>query len=238
MVESERGKQDSNYNIAIIDTLTVNKNKCLFLFTTSTNQFSSAIYRIDLRNGERLPGTMWCSGHTVGAIIKDIDNDGERDILAIGVDNGFEDIVVFGFGIDSLTRVRPSTKEYTIKNFPMAELKNFIRLRKTDYDNYLYMRMPAIDAGSLFDNVAENKYMFATATNDPETQCHLWIKLDYNLKDCDVIVDNRYRVIRDSLVAKGKLYTPYTDTKEWIEAYKSKILYWKDGKWVKRAELD
>jgi len=237
-VESERDKHDANYNSVIIDTSTITERKSLFLICTNANSFSSAIYRIDLETGARLPGTMWCSGFVVDAIIKDIDNDGKEDILAVGVDNGFEEIVIFSYEIDTLTRVRFSTKEYLIRNFPTAELKNYIRLPKTDYDNYLQMRIPAVERGTLDDKFSEKKYMFATTTNDEETMCHLWIKLDYNLKDFDVIVDNRYRVIRDSLVAKGKLNPPYTDTKEWIESYKSKILYWKNGKWVKREELE
>ncbi|NWF89903.1 MAG: hypothetical protein HXY50_10635 [Ignavibacteriaceae bacterium] len=237
-VESEREKLDVNYSIAIIDTLTFTERKSLFLISANSNSFSSAIYRVDLETGARLPGTMWCSGFVVDAMIKDIDNDGNKDILAVGVDNGFEEIVIFSYEIDTLTRVRFSTKEYLIRNFPTAELKNYIRLPKTDYDNYLQMRIPGIERGTLNDKILEKKYMFATTTNEDERMCHLWINLDYNLKDFDVIVDNEYRVIRDSLVAKGKLNPPYTDTREWIELYKSKILYWHNGKWVKREELE
>ena len=82
---------------------------------------------LDLATGKRLPGTMWCSGHTVDAIIKDVNNDDKKDILAIGLDNGFEEQVVFAFQIDTLTRVRPSTPDYTIKNFPLAELNLHFR---------------------------------------------------------------------------------------------------------------
>jgi hypothetical protein len=67
---------------------------------------------------------------------------------------------------------------------------------------------------------------------------NLWMKLDYNLKDFDIIVDNQFRVIRDTLVAQGKLKPPYTDTEEYKNLIKSNILYWKSGEWVKRNELD
>ena len=248
-VSSEREKLESFYGInLILDTIFTNNQKCLFANATNVNSFSSAIFRLDLQTGKRLPGTLWCSGFTVDGLIKDVDNDGKRDILAVGVDNGFEDIVIFVFDIDTLTSVRPSTKEYSIKGFPAAKLKTYIRLAKTDYDNYLGIRMSSIELGSFYDDMSESKYVFKTTSSDPKKPAHLWIKIDYNLKDFDVIVDNQYRVISDTLVAHGKLNLPYTDTKEYVDIYKSKILYWhvsasqgldgKNGKWVKREELE
>lgn len=237
-VESEREVLKPYYNIEIMDTVSLDERKSLYLISTNSYSFSSAIFRVDPKNGERLPGIIWCSGQTVDAMIKDIDNDGKKDILAIGVDNGLEEIVIFAFEIDTLSRVRPSTNEYFIKNFPLAELKNYIRLPKTDYDNYLHMRISSILKGSFKDEIREKKYVFATSYEDLETISHLWIKLDYNLKDFDIILDNKYRIIRDSLVIHGKLSPPYTDTKEYIDLYKSKIRYWKNGKWVNRGALD
>jgi hypothetical protein len=238
LVESEREFMKPYYGLSMIDTITYGNNKCLLLFSCNSNSYSSAVFKIDIKTGERLPGALWCSGHTVGAIIKDIDNDGIRDILAVGLDNGFEEIVIWTFDIDNLTSVRLSTKEYTIKGFPPAKLKSYIRLAKTDYDNYLGIRMSGIESGSFHDEINQKKYVFATTSSDPNKHAHLWIKLDYNLKDFDVIVDNQYRVIRDTLVAHGKLNQPYSDTEDYKEIFKSKILYWKDGKWVKREELD
>ena len=180
-VESQREVLKPYYNIEIMDTVSLDERKSLYLVSTNSYSFSSAIFRVDPINGERLPGIIWCSGQTVDAMIKDIDNDGRRDILAIGVDNGFEEIVIFAFKIDTLSRVLPSTNDYIIKNFPLVYLKNYIRLPKTDYDNYLHMRMPSILKGSFKDEIRERKYVFATSYEDLETISHLWIKLDYNL---------------------------------------------------------
>lgn len=98
--------------------------------------------------------------------------------------------------------------------------------------------MSGIDRGTFSDNNNQKRYQFATTSSDPTKSAHLWIQLHYNFKDFDVIVDNQYRVIRDSLVVQGKLNLPYTDTHEYKEIFKSKILYYKDGKWVKREELE
>lgn len=94
-VVSEREILDSFYSVSgIVDTITFNNEKSLFLSVSNMNSFSSAIFRVDLKTGRRLPGTMWCSGFVIDAIIKDLDNDGDKEMLAVGVDNGFEEIVI------------------------------------------------------------------------------------------------------------------------------------------------
>lgn len=237
-VESEREILKPFYSILLIDTLTVENKKNLFLISTNSPSFSSAIYRIDLRTGKRLPGTMWCSGHTVDAIIKDVNNDNKKDILAIGLDNGFEEQILFAFPIDTLTKVRPSTKDYTIKNFPLAELISYIRIPKTDFEKIKNYRMSGVDRGTLVDETFENLYRCIILVSDRREDGSIWVKLDYNLRDFDLVIGDQFRVNRDTLVAKGKLNPPYTDTDEYKNIIKNNILYWKDGLWVKRNELD
>ncbi len=65
----------------------------------------------------------------------------------------------------------------------------------------------------------------------------MWVKLDYNLKDIDIIIDSEFRILRDSLVAKGVLKSPYTDTEEYKAILKQNTLYWKNGNWVNGEEL-
>jgi hypothetical protein len=66
----------------------------------------------------------------------------------------------------------------------------------------------------------------------------LLYRLNVNNLDINIFIDDSYRLLRDSLVSKGKLNPPFTDTKEYINNLKNQILYWQDGKWVKREELD
>jgi hypothetical protein len=237
-VESEREILKPFYSILLIDTLTVENKKSLFLISTNSPSFSSAIYRIDIRTGKRLPGTVWTSGHTVDAIIKDLNNDNNKDILAIGLDNGYEEQVVFAFQIDSLTKVRPSTTDYTIKNFPIGEFLTYIRIPKTDFTKSKNMRMSGIERGTLLDETIEKLYRFIILVNDQREDGSIWVKLDYNLKDFDIVIGDQFRVNRDSLVVKGMLNKPYTDTEEYKNIFKSNILYWKNGDWVKRKDLD
>ena len=235
---SKRTELPPLYNIVILDTLTFNEQKNVFLNANNSPSFSSAIFRLDLKTGKRLPGTFWSSGHNLSSIIKDIDSDGRSDVLCVGVDNGYENAVFYGFEIDTLTVVRPTTDEYRIRGYPIANLITYIRFPKTDYDEYKKFRSPAPNPYSFIDRPSQKYYQFFTMDflND-NTSC-LWYQVDYNLEDINIVVDSRFRVIRDSLVAQGELNLPFTDTPEYVNLQKSKILYYKNSGWVKREELE
>ena len=193
---------------------------------------------MNLKTGERLPGTFWCSGHTYSGIIKDINNDGKKDVLCVGLDNGYEDAVFFGYEIDTLTKVRLTTDKYLIRGHQIADLITYIRLPKTDYDEYKKFRTPGISEKSFVDIKSSRTYQFCTTDYLNDYSSCLWYQIDYNLRDVNIIVDSRFRVMRDSLVSHGALPLPYTDTPEYVDLQKHKLLYWKNGNWVKRNELD
>ncbi len=237
-VFSKREELNSDYTSILLDTLTINGEKSLFSISSNKTSFSSAIYRINIKNGERLTGTFWSSGHVLSGIIKDVDIDGKAEILAIGYDNGYEDVVFFVYEADTLTKVRPTIEDYLIRSFPFSKMKAYVRFLKTDFDIYNNTRTPRILDGHFSDDENKKKYVFAFANARNYTDATLGYEINYNLKDIDIIVKSDFRVQRDTLVAHGILKPPYTDTKEYMDLIKSKILYWKDGKWVKRQELD
>lgn len=236
-VISEREILDTNYTVHILDTLTYNGQKSVLLFASNNNSFSSAIYRLDLKTGNRLPGTFWASGHIMDGIIKDVDNDSKQEVVGVGYDNGYEDLVFFIIENDTLTTMRPTTNDYLLRGIPFANMKQFIRIPKTDYDNYYKSRTPEYFFGSYnFDN--ENK-KFSWATKLRNDRDDVQVGYVYSIIDSsiEIVIDSDFRVIRDSLVASGKLKPPYTDTKEYKEILKNNILYWKDGKWVKASDI-
>ncbi len=235
---SKREVLNTEYHINIIDTLTFANEKSLFFISSNGPSFSSAIYRIDLRTGKRLPGTFWASGHIIDCKIKDINNDNQPEMIGVGYDNGYEDAVFFVYEVDTLTKVRPTKEEYLIKNHPISLMKSYIRFPKTDYDIYCRVRTPAIMNAQLTDDFKNSSYNFGvsnpTAGNEPELQ----YRNNYNYKDIDIVIQSSFRVQRDTLVAHGILKQPYTDTEEYKNLLRSNILYWKDGKWVKRKDLE
>ena len=232
------GEQNTDYGLMLLDTLTLNGERSLFLISSNLNSFSSAIYRLDIKNGKRLPGTFWSSGHVISGIIKDIDNDGAAEILAVGYDNGFEEVVFFAYEVDTLTKARPTTKNYLIRNFPVSEMEAYIRFPKTDYDIFYAVRTPLLLSNYFSDDEKRKKYHFAVANVRNSSDASLGYEISYDFADIDVIVDSDFRVQRDTLVAHGILKPPYTDTKEYIDLIKSKILYWHYGGWVKREGLE
>jgi hypothetical protein len=236
-VYSRREKLIPPYGIFLIDTLTFNGLKSLYVSGSNVESFSSGVFRIDLKTGKRLPGTLWSSGHITDGIIRDVNGDGKIDMLCVGLDNGFEDAVLFGYELDTLTTVRLSTEDYLINGYPIKSPITYIRFSKTDYDAYEHLRTPAPMRGSFYYDENTKAYKFYTADIFDKYSHAVWYLIKDNFKNIDVTIDNRFRVMRDSLVAHGKLPLPYTDTKEYKEIIKNNILYWYDNKWVNRKDL-
>jgi hypothetical protein len=171
--------------------------------------------------------------------VKDINNDGKKDIVAIGYDNGYEDGVCFGYNIDTLTQVRLTTNEYLIKNFPVADLIIYLRIPKTDFDNYYKNRTPALFGNSLRYDSRTNNYGLGSSSDDIDSRhANIEYILDDNFIVDDAVVMSNFRIRRDTLVTHGELNPPFTDTEAYKEIIKSNILYYRNGKWVKREEID
>ncbi len=244
-VFSEREILLPPYDFTLIDTATIDGRNALLFWVNNGPSFSTAISGIDLSNGIRIKNTFWGAGHTLSAIKRDINNDGQEDIVAAGIDNGFEDAVVWGIESNKLDGYRPTTREYQIKGFKEADLIFYLRIPKQDVDKYLGIRNPSIWHYSLNFREYDKSLSFEMLTiKNPGLQLisdfikTYIITVDSNLTVSDVVVISSFRVFRDSLVAQGKLNPPYTDTKEYKEIIKNSVLYWKNGKWVKREEWE
>lgn len=236
-VISKREEPGNNYSVRMIDTLTLNSQKSLLLISKNLTSYPSAIFRINLRTGKRLPGTFWAAGHILEGEIKDIDKDSKKDFIGIGYENGYEDVTFFGFEIDTLLKMRPTKEEYLLEDISRADLKVYIRFPKIDYDKYKKIRTPSLLISNFSDNQHKGIYRFAVGEIAETQISNLSYGINYNFKDIDVIISSGFRVMRDSLVAHGILSQPYTDTREYKEIIKNNILYWQDNKWVHREDL-
>lgn len=116
-------------------------------------------------------------------------------------------------------------------------MKSYIRFPKTDFDEYLEKRNPGylVDSFGLSKN--NSRFYFSTSLKNNSEEPEIGYEINYNLKNINVVIGSTFRVQRDTLVEHGKLKPPFTDTEEYKNIIKSNILYWKDGKWVKRDEL-
>ncbi len=233
-VISNREELKPDYTVKIVDTLTLYSKENILLISNNMTSYSSAIFRINLRTGKRLPGTVWTAGHILGGEIKDIDKDGKKEFMGTGYDNGYEDVVFWGVEIDSLLKMRPTREDYLLRNMSIAEMKVYIRFPKIDYDYFKQIRTPTLISANFSDNQSQREYRFSVGENTQVQVPNLSYKINYNFKDIDVIITSGFRVRRDSLVSQGKLNLPFTDTDAYKKIIMDNILYWKDGKWVDR----
>lgn len=235
VVKSRREVLNSEYNLWIIDTLTFAGVKSIYLCSSNGPSFSSAVYRLDIGTGKRLPGTLWASGHTIDCITGKSTGNGQPYIIGAGYDNGYEDLVMFVYPLDTLTSIRPTTDEYLIQGYPTADLRAYIRFPKNDFDNYMKVRTPGYLSEGMYFN--SSIICFGSSLPPRNIELETGYAVSYDFKDIQVNFSSSFRVQRDTLVAHGLLKPPYTDTKEYREIIKNGILYWNDGRWVKRSEL-
>lgn len=241
-VNSEREILSNNYTLSIIDFINIDDTDLIVCWAQNTTSFSNAVFLIDIKTGERIYKTHWVSGHITGGMLLDLNHDNKEDLLLTGIDNGYEEAVIWGVEFDQFDGYRPTIQSYIIKGKKESIPVFYIRIPKLDYENFMGFRSSGIDFGSLTYLKTDKLIRCGTLSyRDPSMLDRLPLmdyQLESNLKEFNIYVSSSFRVVRDSLVAKGFLKEPYTDTREYIELQKSKILYWKNGKWVKRKDLD
>lgn len=131
IVENQQQKLNKDYGITMVDAITYNGEKSIYLISSNGPSFSSAIYRISAKDDNRLPGTLWAAGHFTNALLLDYDEDVEKEIIGVGYDNGYEDLVFFICDLDTLTKMRPTTNDYLLNNIPLASIDYYLRFPKT-----------------------------------------------------------------------------------------------------------
>jgi hypothetical protein len=229
LVKSKISDLDSIYLIRIIDTVTERGNKELLVWACNGNSFASAIFKLDLRTGKRLPGTMWISGWTFDAVIDSDKITGERFVIIESIDNGFEQVITLGVKLTNIDGCCPTTSPYQLLNLKLANLMYEIRLPKTDYLKIKNGRY------NLANGISYYPHAYSILVNENpsnEISCINYL-LNYNLKQIDIVILDNFRVLRDSAVNKGILNPPLTESQEYTDLLKSQILKWDNGKWIK-----
>ena len=219
----------NNYFISIIDTLTILKTKALLLKARNEPNFPNAVFTIDLNSGKRLDSlnTLWNAGGITNSIIGDYNEDGIKELVLGGLNNGYECAIFFSVNVDRIKGQTPSTERYVFKGNPMATLNNYILLPHSDYGKLMF-RNNVVPYNTLYFDSKSKEFQVSTYDGlENPILFHYRFDKDFNFLWVDC-ADNAQQM-RDSLVSQGKLNPPFTNTNEYFKILRDQIRYWDGG---------
>jgi hypothetical protein len=226
----------NNYFISLIDTITIQKSKTVLLRARNEPNFPNAVFMLDLKSGKRLDSlnTLWNAGGITNSIIGDFNEDGKKELVLGGLNNGYECAVFFSVNLDKIKGQTPSKDRYVFKNIPNAILNNYILLPHTDYGKLMF-RNNVVPYNTLFFDSKSKEFQVSTYEGlDNPILFHYRFDKNFNFLWVDC-ADNAQQQ-RDSLVAQGILRLPYTNTSEYFKILKDEIRYWDGTKFISIEE--
>lgn len=226
---------ETTYGIHMLDTLTRRGKKIIIAAAKNGPSYASAVFMLDAATGQRLPGTFWHPGFVEAGMLVDYDSDSQKEILCAGINNGFERPVIFGMEVREWNSTAPTTPRYVFYNRDIEDFGFYIMIPNTDFSDNKKFRTSYVGPGGLYHNEKESCYSLISWENGYNT-FGITYRLSYNLKDFNLVIDNQFRVSRDTLVARGELSRPMTDTPEYCDILKSQMLYWQGNKFVNYDE--
>ena len=239
-VETIEGLPEQRYRSELIDTVTESGIKVLYLYSIHNIIYPSAVFKLNLQTGKRLKGTLWSQGHFAGALISDFNNDGKKELVGVGINNGLERCFILSINLNEINGQTPTTDQYYYLNKRLAKFNNYVLLPKSDYNYFFKERFNVIPRATLAYQKDTNKFVFGIYEGEPanlNTFCGYTIHMGPQLNDIDIYIGDEFHVRRDSLVAKRLLNPPYTNTSEFVEILKSQMLYWNGEKFETRKNF-
>jgi len=226
-VYSKREKLIPPYSWALQDTFTFKGRRSLLACANNAKSYASAALIIDLKTQQIIGDTLWNCGAIMRMRSEDFDDDGEKEIVGIAMNNGKERSSLFYLDLSKFRGQIPSTDEYTLINIKQAEVNKMFLLPKTDFAAYNLMRW----SGLFQDIVSINKHNRIVSFGSTESSSPDGAGISYNWKfnTSEFLISiggMKFRVERDSLVAQGKLQKPFTDTWEYRQLIHDQILQW------------
>ncbi len=216
----------------ILDIVKEDNLNVIYAAAQNIVYYPNIIFRLDARTGKRLPGTFLHSGSIERGIIGDFNKDGKKELVAAGINNGYERAIMFSINLEELKKESQglSAPNYSFKNFNIASFNGYLLLPKTDYNKYQRLRFNNILYIAL--NPRDSNIYFSTIEGAyPTDSVGVSYSIDRSFTSPKVIIGDDFQVKRDSLVAQGNLNLPFTNTKEY-----EKILLNQFEKWEPAAK--
>jgi len=222
-------KWTKTYSISILDTITISNQKLLLLMARNIPNFANAVFAVDILTGKRFEGTgtLWNAGAINNCIVGDFNEDGITELIIAGSHNGYERALLFSVNIDKMNGQTPAPDRYIFNNIPAAEINKFILLPHTDYGKHFW-RSNSVPSQHLIFVQHSKEFELATLEGS-DKPILFYYRFDKNLNFLWVDCADNAQQLRDTLVVRGVLNPPYTNTNEYFQLLKDAISYW-DGK--------
>jgi len=94
-------------------------------------------FQLDLQTGERIGNAFWHQGALYDAFIGDYNEDGQSELVSVGINNGLERNVIFSLDLSELNGQAPAPKNYRIYGVETANFNNYLLLPATDFTQIL-----------------------------------------------------------------------------------------------------
>jgi len=225
-------KWTNTYSISILDTLTLSNNKVILLMARNIPNFANAVFALDILTGKRSQstGTLWNAGAINNCIIGDFNEDGMTELVMAGSHNGYERAHLFSVNIDKMNGQTPAPDRYIYKGIPATEISKFILLPHTDYGKHFW-RSNSVPSQHLVFVQHSKEFELATLEGS-DKPILFYYRFDKNLNFLWVDCADNAQQLRDTLVVRGILNHPFTNTNEYFEILRKQIEYWDGRKFV------
>ncbi len=160
--------------------------------------------------------------------VVDLNNDKKKELLVLAYNNGVQKPSLFHLNLSELKGQAPTTDEYKLINIKDAHLLHCFVFPNTDFSKYMQQRYSSTRYRCLEFDYESKDIRFYTLEAGSENKGIVIYNWYYEKNNFDLAIGSDLRLMRDTLVAHGKLPLPYTDTKEYRELLRSQIQAW-DG---------
>jgi hypothetical protein len=220
-------KFSPDFILQLFDTTTRNGIRELYLTAAhASSNFPSAICRINLLTGERIPGVFWHAGRIGDGVIVKNPASNKKTLVACFINNGFKHIGLFQIDLEDLNGQAPTDETRTFIGIPQANLTNFILTPNSDYNKYFGKLYADLLINSIQDAPERDKIIFTVLEGTDKNTTSIAYEFSYDFKKVDIVTSSDFERARDSLVVQGKINPPKSYTPEYQEKLKSGIKSW------------
>ncbi len=222
----------------IIDTIYNNNKLEIIAYFQHHNYYPNCILRIDALTGKKVGRGFYHSGGITGAILKDFNNDGKKEIIACGVSNGMHRAFLFSMDIDDNGGTFPTDENYYFKGMSLSNFNNYLLFPQTDLDQLYFNKYNGALDNPIIRNDQISLWIHGGGANIYRDYKSVYsVEMDQKFIPKNIVVGDQFANDRDQLVKNGILNYPLTDTYEYRKILLDQIEYWDGEKFVKFSNL-